>query len=346
MYTKDIQCPYHILQYDALLSRLHGNDPLKATMTDRYQRAIAGLHGEQSIRYFLDYLAQKDFSIFHNLRLSDGVHFFQIDWLCLSPRFFLILEVKNIVGPLFFNPDAHQLVRKQQGKIEVFDDPDLQALLLTEKLRDWLRNHVGITDYPADYRVVLVSAAQLTFDTPGHRSNQNIIRRAALGSELLQIDRTYTKRYLSAHKWQQVTRCLLAKHTPLMLNLFKAYDSLATTNVINGIQCSQCRHFSMKKVFRGWSCDTCGFFSKDAHIRAFRDYLFIYGNTITNKQCRKFLRLDSQAVAHRLLLSVSRHYQGKNRGRVYELSSEQFDKRYDITNSSQNGLRQTFSDHF
>ncbi|MFD2693304.1 nuclease-related domain-containing protein [Sporolactobacillus shoreicorticis] len=48
--------------------------------------------------YALSHLPDKDFHIFHNLRLYDHVDYFQIDFLVLCDRYALILEVKRQVN--------------------------------------------------------------------------------------------------------------------------------------------------------------------------------------------------------------------------------------------------------
>jgi len=89
VFDKPIQIPYHVLQYEALTRRMKAGSTRDHVLS-LYKRAFAGWHGEQSMDDPLSYLPDKEFRIFHNLRLSDYVHVFQIDFLVLCDRFALI----------------------------------------------------------------------------------------------------------------------------------------------------------------------------------------------------------------------------------------------------------------
>ncbi|GGL59201.1 hypothetical protein GCM10007968_23960 [Sporolactobacillus putidus] len=60
-----------------------------------------------------------------------------------------------------------------------------------------------------------------------------------------------------------------------------------------------------------------------AHIAALHDYYLIFGSEITNKGCRKFLRLDSGSSANYILKSMKLKFSGENRARVYYLDFEE-----------------------
>lgn len=76
--------------------------------------------------------------ILHDLRLWDGKHFFQIDVLIPHAKYPLILEVKNIVGELYFDTDLHQVIRIKGEENEAFPDPILQVNRLKRQLKGWL----------------------------------------------------------------------------------------------------------------------------------------------------------------------------------------------------------------
>lgn len=75
MYLKPIELPYHVRQYETFVRRF-GNGAAHAVAESLYKRAMAGFRGERSLTYPLRYLAEDQFSIFHNLRLSDSLYFF------------------------------------------------------------------------------------------------------------------------------------------------------------------------------------------------------------------------------------------------------------------------------
>ncbi|MGA5690485.1 nuclease-related domain-containing protein [Cytobacillus pseudoceanisediminis] len=89
-----------------------------------YTRGLAGYKGEQAIDFHLSKLPEKEFLIFHDLRLSSGKHFFQIDTLILNHASALILEVKNYGGTLYFDPDSNQLIHTtSKGEVKGYPNP-------------------------------------------------------------------------------------------------------------------------------------------------------------------------------------------------------------------------------
>ncbi|MGM7723939.1 nuclease-related domain-containing protein [Metabacillus sp. Hm71] len=63
------------------------------------------------IQYFLRYL-NDDYLIFNNIRLKDNEQFFQMDTLIVTSCFIFILEVKNIIGTLYFDEEFDRRVSK------------------------------------------------------------------------------------------------------------------------------------------------------------------------------------------------------------------------------------------
>lgn len=127
MIVKKRQLPLMILKLQSLLRRLPKNHPKIPYIEENLAKKMAGYRGEHSIDYPLSFLTFQNYFILHDLRLPHNDYFFQIDTLLISPKFILMLEVKNIAGKLFFDQEFHQLVRTLNDKEEVFPDPILQV---------------------------------------------------------------------------------------------------------------------------------------------------------------------------------------------------------------------------
>jgi hypothetical protein len=67
-------------------------------------------------------------------------------------------------------------------------------------------------------------------------------------------------------------------------------------------------------------CPSCTFRSKDAHLYALHDYESLFQSTITNKQMRNFLKLESESTTHKILVSMQLPRKGTTKGRTYELT--------------------------
>ncbi|WP_010632035.1 nuclease-related domain-containing protein [Sporolactobacillus vineae] len=318
MYAKPLELPFHILQYQACLNRLDQEHPARNSLDSRYNKTMTGYRGEALIAYYLDTLPENDYFLFHNLRFEKHAQVFQIDWLILTQRFFLILEVKHIKGKLIFESDCSQMLREIDGQIDVFDDPVLQVERSEDLLSKWIESHQEAA-LPSESRAVITSNAQLEI-----RNNQNpsmkLIRKSALLKEMNQINYLHRDPVISKKNLSLISRFLLKSNHPLVLNLFSSYKELKPRDIIRGVQCPDCSHFHLIRNKRSWYCPKCRHFSKDAHIAALRDYLLLFGSRITNKQCRAFLMIKSSAVAKRLLHEVCDHFDGEKKGRVYYLA--------------------------
>ena len=66
-------------------------------------------------------------------------------------------------------------------------------------------------------------------------------------------------------------------------------------------------------------CTKCNKKSKDAHIRALRDYCLLFNETISNKEAREFLSVPSADVMKRILTSMGLQTVGNTRSIKYNL---------------------------
>jgi hypothetical protein len=114
--VKSLEVPLEIYKLKSLESRLNEFHPVLTDVKSELSRRLAGHKGEQSLLYYLQQLPEKDYFIFHHLRLQLGEFYFQIDYLVLTTKFALILETKNIIGTLFFDSGFGQLIRMKDGE--------------------------------------------------------------------------------------------------------------------------------------------------------------------------------------------------------------------------------------
>ncbi|QOR66058.1 NERD domain-containing protein [Cytobacillus suaedae] len=127
MIIKPWKKSYELMKLEALLRRLSKIHPKRQLVEKDYAIKSAGYRGEQSLDYFLSFLPEKNYMIFHNLRLKCNDNYFQIDILLVSPRFILIIETKNISGTLEFDHLNKQLIRTINDSINVYPDPVQQV---------------------------------------------------------------------------------------------------------------------------------------------------------------------------------------------------------------------------
>lgn len=102
MFIKEFSLPLEIQKTQILCKWLPEEHPRRLQVENDLSRLLRGYKGEKAMTYYLDFLPNKDFYIFHNLRLPSGKYFFQIDYLILTKQYALILECKNFYGTLFY----------------------------------------------------------------------------------------------------------------------------------------------------------------------------------------------------------------------------------------------------
>lgn len=192
MIVKERKIPRKILILEALVRRLPTNHPGRPKIENELLKSYAGYRGEQSIDYHLTFLPQDKFYLLHDLRLQNRQkHYFQMDTLILSPHFFLILEVKNISGSLYFDQEFHQLIRTIDGKEEGFPDPILQVMKQEKQLKSWLEdNH-----YPS---VPIVSLVVISNSSTIIRcsSREKEIKEKVIHSAVLPFKLKLSKHYI------------------------------------------------------------------------------------------------------------------------------------------------------
>lgn len=68
---------------------------------------------------------------------------------------------------------------------------------------------------------------------------------------------------------------------------------------------------------RVWVCPHCFNHSKDAYYDALLDYFLFIKATITNREFREYLGIDSIKTASKLLTALNLPATGQKKGRIY-----------------------------
>ncbi|WP_369901923.1 nuclease-related domain-containing protein [Bacillus manliponensis] len=89
MIVKERKIPIHLMQLEALWRRLPENYLKREEIAEDIKRQKAGYKGERSVDYQLTFLKPEKYRVFHDVRLFDGTHYFQLDTLVLSSKFLL-----------------------------------------------------------------------------------------------------------------------------------------------------------------------------------------------------------------------------------------------------------------
>jgi hypothetical protein len=326
--AKERTIPIRISMLEAILRRLPEGHPRRAEYEEELAKRLAGYRGEQSLDYYLNFLPEDRYYIYHDLHLANGHLPFQMDTLILSPNFALILEVKNFFGTINFEPTFNQLIRTVDDKEEGFPNPLAQVRRQRFQLMNWMDDQ-RFNKIPIEYLVIISNPS--TIIKPPNRStdiSRRILHSPNLLDKINDLEKIYSDEKISAKELRKLNRLLLKNHTPPKPQYFQ----VPRNEIMTGVQCPNCSLFAMERYKRNWHCPHCSHQSKDAHIQAIEDYFLLISPTITNKEFREFLHLPSRHAASKMLSSMNLPFKGENKGRIYY--SPQFDFKNENSSSA------------
>lgn len=317
MIIKPREKPVHLVKLEALDGRLPTVHSKKELVTQHLSQRAVGYKGEQSIDYFLSFLQEEEYYIFHAIRLFDGNNFFQIDTLLVSRTYILILEVKRMAGILQFEPGFNQFIRiTEENKREPYMDPIVQAERQKFQLNKWLRKN-KIFDIPIETLVVSTSPKAVLQTSPDDKSVQEkVLHKEVLPFKIVELEKRHTAKLLDEPQLQDLSDRLIHSHSPLNTDILKLYG-LSKNDILTGVKCPECGHLPLDRVRGRWKCQSCKKTSRTAHLQALADYYLLLNSEITNEEARKFLHIDSGSAAKRILRAACSEYKGEKKSRVY-----------------------------
>ncbi|MCP1095759.1 NERD domain-containing protein [Peribacillus frigoritolerans] len=316
--VKKRKVPLAVRKLRALACRLPPNHPKVPIIMNDLKKREAGYKGECSIDFPLSFLEPKSYFIFHDLRLQDQSRFFQLDTLLISKKYALIIEVKNIAGSIYFDPHFNQLIRTIEGKETAFPDPVTQVSRQESQLTNWFLKN-GFPSLPI-LSLIVISNPQTIIRTAleNHELHYKVIHRDALPAKINQMEHSITESSFSEKNLKKAIRVMNNHHIDADFSILKRYN-LTEKDLIKGVICENCKGNKLFRRHGTWLCNQCQLSSKKAHIPALRDYYYLLGSTITNRQLRNFLNISSSSSATRILQSLNLTSSGANKGRVYSL---------------------------
>lgn len=320
MIKKQLVIPTRIVTHEALLRRLTKNHQKRQEIQEEFAKSYAGYRGELSLDYYFNLLPTHDYYFLHNLRLpnTNGIHFFQIDILMLTPFFLLIIEVKNISGTLTFDPTFDQVIWKTPEKEIALPDPVRQVKNQRYQLIEWFKSK-KLPPLPIETIVTLTNSKTIIkILTDNEDYIQKIIRSPKLISKIELYKKRYTKEWISPKEMSKISNLLIKHHTPVTPVLLEQYN-LEKRDILTGVYCDKCSSLKMKYHWGEWICENCFYKNKDGHIHALNDFALLFQKTIANHQCKEFLHLPNSDSAYYLLRTMNLKHTGTFKNRKYYL---------------------------
>ncbi|MCH1625804.1 nuclease-related domain-containing protein [Fredinandcohnia quinoae] len=320
MIKKELEPSLRLKKLHVLQRRLSKNHPKFQEIESELGKRMAGYKGEKSLQYYLSFLDEKRYHIFHGLRIKDPANgqFFEMDVLVISPTHFLILESKNLRGELHFDHIFDQLIQTNENKKISYTSPLAQINRQQFQLKRLLM-HNNYPIPPLQTLLVITNSSAILSTTQGHPHIQKITHSVNLLQKFNKYERQFKNGDLTGKQIQKLTNQLLKMNTPFDEDILMKFG-INEDDLLKGVFCPICNTLPMKRTQRKWDCTDCGYSSRTAHIDSLTDYILLFGTTITNRKLRDFLLLPSCSAAQRILNSVSIDFDGNTKGRVYYLS--------------------------
>ncbi|WP_141604652.1 nuclease-related domain-containing protein [Terrilactibacillus laevilacticus] len=320
MIKKHRNIPPRMLGLESLLRRCRLNSFDRERAEKELINRKAGYKGEKSVDYTLSLLAEKKYFIFQDLRLPHGDSHFQMDTVLVSKSFILLMEVKNLAGIIYFEPEFDQMIRELDGKKEGYPNPLTQVKRHKYQVKHWLDRH-KLPQLPIETLVVfshpstIIQASNLSPE-----QKKQITHSTNLFSKIGPMERRYINEILETKEMKKLADSFIKNHTPDLPNLIEQFH-IQRNNILKGVHCPKCYSLPMKRDYGKWTCSACDFSSRQAHLDSLIDYLFLIGPTITNQQLRHFLQTPSRYLATDILTSLNVKRQGSTKGTTYQLLS-------------------------
>lgn len=222
MIVKPLEPPISLLQTEALASRLHSDHTQKEEVRNDARILRAGYNGEKSLSYTISLIDKPSLHIFRNLRIQDGIGFFQIDNLIVSRHYCVIIEVKNIYGTVTFD-DMGQMIRTIGETDEGFRNPIEQVIKQEYRLRRWMQNN-RLPSLPIERIIVFSHSATLLRNLTNERMIANlVIHEDRLFSKLTSIESKYPEPSITSRQLNRLSKKLLEAHSSQKLAILEKY---------------------------------------------------------------------------------------------------------------------------
>ncbi|WP_159457854.1 nuclease-related domain-containing protein [Virgibacillus dakarensis] len=311
--------PIEILKLESALRRLADGHLLRPRIEEDLRKRHAGFHGEKSIDYHLSFFEHEHHLFHHGLRLPWKDTHFQIDSLITTPSMIIPLEVKNMIGRLFFDEPAQQLIQTTpDGTVKSYPYPLTQANRHVLQLQSWLRQHHF--PVPPIIPFVVISNSSTIIDTNSKDKlfYDKVVHAMNLPFKLKALPKRYPDKLLSPLQQRNLSEQLIKKHVTANPEILQWYG-IDKHEIRNGLYCENCKDLTMERIRGNWKCNRCGLLNKKAHIRGLLDHYLLIGSTITNRQYKSFVRLNSISIATKQLQSLGLQSTGTFKDRKYLL---------------------------
>lgn len=293
-----------------LIARLPDNYPRKEELglAQQLYNIEAGFSGETKVDRFLELIELPESSItLTNVQLSLAPgHSFQVDTLILAKQFILLLEIKNITGELYFESDPHQLRQiKVTGEEAIMECPITQLEVAIDKLRTWLSKQGFKNEITG--QIILVNRNATVKVAPRNAPLLYLKRLSIYLREQAAKSPIFTTAELVKMK-ELIERQQVSYHPYPLCDYFKIDPKLLKT----GQLCSHCNNSMIYHSHKQRYCHHCKTAEPNNYRQSIQDWFMLVSPSISNRQCKYFLKLKNKNDAYYAVTSLKLNKRGRS----------------------------------
>ncbi|WP_227396570.1 nuclease-related domain-containing protein [Jeotgalibacillus aurantiacus] len=308
--------PLDLLTLERLIARLDRNHPNLSYLEEELRRLQAGYKGECYLDSLTDPFMTSNFSTIKNLTVPSYFETIQYDQIHITPSFILIIECKNIIGKLTFQPEASSLKREINGVENYFRDPLWQLHRQVEGMKKIL-TELGLNIPVLGYIVFTSTNSSLHTTTHQQMKLEKVIKSEQLTSQIRKLEKDYQTKYLNCEQIQALTSSL--KNLSVQLSW---KDPLIKYNILVdelslGMQCPKCGKFKLKKERFKWKCENCLGLLQKIEKEQFIDYFLLLNRKAKLKDLCAFYLVDNSRNLKYALLSSGIEIFGNTKSAEY-----------------------------
>ena len=291
---------------EALVSRLPTWHEMIGSLKEEIKRLEAGIIGEEFIQKILD---GQPYSLISDITLDQQ----QIDFIVLTERSCVVLEVKNIRGKIQLTDSPRQMIRElDDGTVNIFTSPVAQLENNVRSVRHFFKKHnwdlpiYGAICFP--FNTATFSPFQSDYPILVGKDLLNFLARAQKG-----------EMRVNSKQIKQLARQIRQASVPYARDPLCVRYKINFADLKGGCRCPECGHVGLTRKFAEWVCVRCGKCSRGAHEAALFEYAHMVSDTITVAEAMKFLGVESRFVARKMLLNSKAKQYGKTHKSLYKL---------------------------
>lgn len=319
MGKKEIALLTEMESLERLLYRLPDNHSRREFIQVEAFKAAAGKRGEKRLhRKLVEFEMEEQYRFLKNVCLSRGQWKVQMDGLLLTERGAIVIESKNISGQLYFDDKTGEFSRTNiEGVKTIMEDPTIQLNKHIRFLTLFFKQQK--IDLPISGIVVFTSKHCEFLAKPVHH---HICKTYQLVDYLFNILQEFPLKS-NPHDLSEIQKLLERSQAPYERKPLCHLYSIAETELHTGILCKNCKNLSMtRKHKKGWVCADCQAVDPFAFQHAVQEYFSLVHTHLSNRQLRKFCKIESPYITSRLLAVYDLGTAGALRNRTYYLKKK------------------------